>query len=80
MPMPIRVDTNIDIKENYAVPKDPALWTYAAEEWSKLIAPYVPFKTGTLRTSVHIRGRELQGEIEYYQPYAATYSKLRGES
>ena len=70
MPMSIRVDTNIDINENLAVVKDTAIWEFAASEWSRLLAPYVPFETGTLRTSVHIKGRELQGEIEYYQPYA----------
>ena len=45
---------------------DSAFWTYAASEWHRLYAPYVPFESGTLRDSVTIA----PNTITHTAPYA----------
>lgn len=45
---------------------DSAFWTFAASEWNRLYAPYVPFESGTLRDSVTIKPKE----ITHNAPYA----------
>ena len=59
-------EINIDISSNLKKVNNDAFWLFAANEWFKLISPFVPMDTGTLMESVHIK----PGEIEYYQPYA----------
>lgn len=43
-----------------------AFWTFAASEWHRLYAPYVPFESGTLRDSVTIAPKT----ITHNAPYA----------
>ncbi len=57
---------DIDIPKNLKKVDNDAFWKFAANEWWKLITPFVPMDTGTLFESVHIT----PGQIEYYQPYA----------
>lgn len=45
---------------------DSAFWTFAASEWHRLYAPYVPFESGTLRDSVTITPKT----ITHNAPYA----------
>ena len=45
---------------------DSAFWTYAASEWHRLYAPYVPFESGALRDSVTIAPKT----ITHNAPYA----------
>lgn len=45
---------------------DRAFWTFAASEWHRLYAPYVPFESGTLRDSVTIEPKT----ITHNAPYA----------
>ena len=43
-----------------------AFWTFAASEWHRLYAPYVPFESGALRDSVTIAPKT----ITHNAPYA----------
>lgn len=43
------------------------LWLYAAQQWHRLYAPYVPRDTGRLYNEVRIS----PGQIEHTAPYAA---------
>lgn len=45
---------------------DKAFWKFAASEWHRLYAPYVPFESGTLRDSVTIEPKT----ITHRAPYA----------
>ena len=45
---------------------DKAFWKFAASEWHRLYAPYVPFESGTLRDSVTIKPKT----ITHRAPYA----------
>ena len=45
---------------------DSAFWTFAASEWHRLYAPYVPFESGALRDSVTIEPKT----ITHNAPYA----------
>ena len=45
---------------------DRTFWTFAASEWNRLYAPYVPFESGTLRDSVTIAPKT----ITHNAPYA----------
>ena len=45
---------------------DSAFWTFAASEWHRLYAPYVPFESGALRDSVTIAPKT----ITHNAPYA----------
>lgn len=45
---------------------DRTFWTFAASEWHRLYAPYVPFESGTLRDSVTIAPKT----ITHNAPYA----------
>ncbi len=48
------------------VQNDKAFWTYAANEWHRLISPWTPMRTGNLYRNVTIT----PGEIKYNAPYA----------
>ena len=62
------VDVKINSEEIAAkVMNDTGLWTYAASEWHKLYAPYVPMDTGMLAAKQVRIGK---GEIEHFAPYA----------
>lgn len=57
----------IDAAEPLARLRSDEFWTFAAEQWHRLYAPYVPRDTGRLYSDVRI----LPGEIEHLAPYAA---------
>ena len=67
MAIKITVINNVDVPKNVRKMNDDALWTFAANEWHRLISPYTPFRTGTLDNNVSIKPRE----IHYNAPYAA---------
>lgn len=48
------------------VDNDHTFWTFAANEWHKLISPWTPMKTGNLYRNVTIMPKE----IKYNAPYA----------
>lgn len=67
--MQIRVGVDVQVnsqKLGNAVMHDQTFWTFAATEWHRLYAPYVPMDTGMLTDTVSIT----PGEIEHTQPYA----------
>ena len=68
--MSVTVETHIDIKSNLDKVRDKEFWLFAANEWWKLVTPYVPMDSGALATTVIIRADEGSGEMEYIQPYA----------
>ncbi len=64
--MKCKVISHIDVGRNLKRVQNDGLWKFAAEEWWKLMTPYVPMDTGTLSRQVEIR----PGEVEYTAPYA----------
>lgn len=64
--MKMKVTSHIDVGRNLKRVQNDGLWKFAANEWWKLMTPYVPMDTGTLSEQVEIR----PGEVEYTAPYA----------
>ncbi|MCI9085764.1 MAG: hypothetical protein HFE51_05000 [Clostridia bacterium] len=62
----ITVIDKIDISKVLKEINSPALWTFAANDWYRLISPYTPYDTGQLMQNVTIK----PGEIIYEEPYA----------
>ncbi|MEG0986237.1 MAG: minor capsid protein [Clostridia bacterium] len=60
-------EVKIDLPAHLAKINSPAFWTFAAVQWHRLYAPYVPFETGTLEDTVTITAKE----IVHTAPYAA---------
>lgn len=56
----IEVDRMTEKAEN-----DPAFWTYAATQWHKLYAPYVPMASGMLTETVRIKPKEIEHTVPY---------------
>lgn len=44
---------------------DRAFWTFAATEWHRLYAPYVPMREGFLTDNVIIRPKEIEHAVPY---------------
>lgn len=44
---------------------DRAFWTFAATEWHRLYAPYVPMREGFLTNNVIIRPKEIEHAVPY---------------
>lgn len=68
--MSTQVKVKIDVLGTVNKINDPKFWTFAANEYHKLLTPYVPMDSGTLSETVKTKGGEGNGEIEYYAPYA----------
>ncbi len=68
--MSASIDVKINIPEKLAKVRDKKFWLFGANEWHRLISPYVPFETGTLDETVRIKADELNGSIEYYASHA----------
>lgn len=61
------VTSNINIPKHLQQIDNDKFWTYAANEWWRLITPFTPMDTGTLFQSVDISPKT----IHYKAPYAA---------
>lgn len=59
-----RVDINARGISDKAA-NDSAFWTFAATEWHRLYAPYVPMKEGFLTNNVIIRPKEIEHAVPY---------------
>lgn len=59
----VRIDAGAQLRRL----RSDGLWSYAAREWHRLYAPYVPRDTGRLYADV----RFSPGQIEHVAPYAA---------
>ena len=70
MKMRLEVQSNLDIPAYIRAVKDPKMWKFAASVWRRLVEPYVPMQTGTLKDTVDVNGSAGQGEIVYKVPYA----------
>lgn len=70
MRMRLEVQSNLDIPAYIRAIQDPKMWKFAASEWRRLIEPYVPMQTGTLKDTVDVNSSSGQGEIVYKVPYA----------
>lgn len=44
---------------------DPVFWTFAATEWHRLYADYVPMREGFLTNNVIIRPKEIEHAVPY---------------
>lgn len=64
--MKCTVTTHIDVDKNLSKVRNDEFWKFAANEWWKLMTPYVPMETGTLSETVDIRPKE----VEYTAPHA----------
>lgn len=64
--MKVTVTSHIDIPKHLKKVRSDTFWTFAANEWWRLITPYTPMQTGALYQTVNIQ----PGEIHYIQPYA----------
>lgn len=64
----VSVVSNINIPRTLAKIDNDKFWTYAANEWWRLITPFTPMDTGTLFQSVDISPKT----IFYIAPYAAS--------
>ena len=62
----ITVTSNIDIPKKLRKINDPTFWTFAANEWHRLITPFTPFRDGFLSREVDITPKK----IHYAMPYA----------
>lgn len=62
----ITVTTDIDIPKAIKKINNDKFWTFAASEWHRLYAHYVPYRSGDLYKNVTIRPKE----IEHNEPYA----------
>lgn len=70
MRVSLEVKSNLDIPAYIRAIQDPKLWKFAASEWRRLIEPYVPMDTGTLKDTVDVQGGRGNGQIVYKVPYA----------
>lgn len=68
--MKITVESHINIPRNLAKVENKQYWTFAANEWHRLMTPYVPYLGGALAETVKINSGKLYGEVEYISPYA----------
>lgn len=61
-------EVRIDAKRIcHKVMNDRGFWKFAATEWHRLYAPYVPMKTGMLFSTVSIRPKEIEHTVPYAQ-------------
>lgn len=80
MLMKIEVEMNINVQQlRDKVMNNSAFWTFAATEWHRLYAPYVPYKTGMLDNTVSITPGEIEHTVPYarYQYYGETHNFSR---
>lgn len=65
--MKLKLINRIDLKPTVKKLESDELWLYAAQEWKRIISPYVPRRTGQLMQNVQVK----PNEIIYKSPYAA---------
>ncbi|MBO5060240.1 MAG: hypothetical protein J6C82_04935 [Clostridia bacterium] len=68
--MKMSVEVNVSVSHNLAKVRDKTFWLFAANEYHRLVSPYVPFQSGNLDETVNITSTETGGENEYISPYA----------
>lgn len=68
--MRFSIKCHIDIPDTVAKVEDEKLWIFAANEYHKLLAPYVPKQSGALNDTKKITSGNSYGKIEYKSIYA----------
>lgn len=53
--MRVEVTSNVNVAKHISTVKSEKFWKFAANEWFKLITPYVPMDTGILSTTVDMK-------------------------
>lgn len=66
MSISVEVETDINIPKHMQKVRADPFWTFAANEWWKLMTPYVPMDSGALSQTVTIHPKV----VEYTVPYA----------
>lgn len=66
MSISVHVTSHVDIPGTMRKVNDDTFWTFAANEWHRLISPFTPFRTGNLDQNVMITPKQ----IHYQAPYA----------
>ncbi len=64
--MSVTVETHIDIESNLDKVRDKEFWLFAANEWWRLVTPYVPMDSGALATTTDIevpKGEKLSESV-----------------
>jgi hypothetical protein len=67
MSITVKVTSQINIPGVMKKINDNTFWTFAANEWHRMISPFTPFRTGNLDQNVDIQPKE----IHYNMYYAA---------
>ena len=78
--MRIEIETDINARAlREKVKNNASFWTFAAAEWHRLYAPYVPYKTGMLEGTVSITPGMIEHTVPYarYQYYGETHNFSR---
>lgn len=65
--MNVTINTQINVSSVLKKIGSRELWTFASEEWYRLLQPYTPHREGNLEQNVKIGA----GTITYNAPYAA---------
>ena len=68
--MKFEVNCNINIPENLAKVEDDKFWLFGANEYHRLMVPYIPYITGTTAETVQISSEPMCGIIEFLAPQA----------
>lgn len=66
----MKVISHIDVPLHLRRIRSEKLWTFAANEWFRLITPFVPMDTGALSTTTEISGEKGKGTVNYIAPYS----------
>lgn len=73
----IEVTTNIDIPRVLKKIDNDAFWTFAASEWHRLYARYVPYRNGDLYNNVTIKPKEVVHNMPYASEVYSTNRRYR---
>lgn len=68
MSITVKVTSQINIPAVMKKINDDTFWTFAANEWHRMISPFTPFRTGMLDQNVDIQPKEIHYNM-YYAPF-----------
>lgn len=63
--MKISVETDIDIPQRMKQVNDDGFWTFAATDWHRLYAPFVPYQEGNLTDQIIITPKQIEHTVPY---------------
>lgn len=65
MGISIIVESHVDVPERMRAIQDDVFWLFAASEWHRLYAQYVPKQTGDLQDKVEYAPKEITHTVPY---------------